>query len=203
MLRVLPLLFLLTLLPSVAEKPRVAIVDAQRAFSAYYATRNAHQKLADAKLALQDDQRLPLIKATEEELEALQQRARDSELSANQREQAAKKAEMKAHELRSLQRDLQQFLDSEQKKMNALLVSATRKIQANVQSVIEQVAQAGKFDVVFESGGNTSSQVPTLLYVRDATDITDAVIKRLNSTNPNPPGDAEHAAEPVPPAPPE
>lgn len=203
MLRLLPALLLLALLPAAAEKPRVAIVDAQRAFTEYYATKKAHAKLAAAKLALQDDQRLPVIAATQKELEELRERAEDPELTPELRELALAKAEMKAHELRSLERDLRQFMDSEQQKMNALLVTVTRKLQANVQTVITQVAKAGNFEMVFESGGKTSSQVPTLLYVRDAVDITDAVIRHLNSTDPEAGADGEDGDTPAPAEPPE
>lgn len=182
-----PAILLVALLPASAEKPRVAIVDAQRAFTEYYATKSAHAKLAKAKLALKEDKRLPVIAATEKELQELRNKVRDTSLIEEQREQAFKQSEMKAHELRSLQRDTKQHMEAEQKKLNKLLVTVTRKLQANVQTVIDQVATAGKFEMVFESGGNTSSQVPTLIYSRDAPDITDIVIKHLNSTNPNPP----------------
>ena len=193
-------ILLLSLFPATAEPPKVAIVDAQRAFSEYYATKNAHEKLAKAKLALKEDKRLPVIAATEEELRDLRLRARNPDLTEKLREQAFKRAEMKAHELRSLQRDTRQFMEAEQQKMNKLLVSVTRKLQANVQTVITQVAKAGNFEMVFESGGNTSSQVPTLLYIRNAVDITDTVIQHLNSTDPNrketEPGEAEPASVP-------
>jgi len=187
-------LLLLPLLPA-AAKPKVAVVDAQRAFTEYFATKSTHKKLAEAKLALQNDKRLPVIAATEKELQDLRNKVRDTTLTEEQREHFFKESEMKAHELRSLQRDTQKFLESEKQKMNQLLVSVTRKLQANVQTVIDQVAKAGDFEMVFESGGNTSSQVPTLLYIREATDITDTVIQRLNSTDPN-------NADDPPPAPP-
>ena len=38
--------------------------------------------------------------------------------------------------------------------------------------------------MVFELGGNTSSQIPTLIYIRNATDITDLVIESLNKNQP-------------------
>ena len=95
MLRLFSLL-LLCVLPVAAEKPRVAIVDAQRAFTEYYATKNAHKKLADAKLALQNDKRLPVIASTEKELLELRARANNPDLTEEQREAAFKKAEMKA-----------------------------------------------------------------------------------------------------------
>jgi outer membrane protein len=179
-------ILLLSLLPATAAKPKVAVVDAQRAFTEYYATKNAHKKLALAKLALQNDKRLPVIAATEKELQELRTKVRDTTLSEAQREQAFKESEMKAHELRSLQRDTKQFMEGEQQKMNKLLVSVTRKLQVNVQTVITQIAKAGNFELVFESGGNTSSQVPTLIYIREAVDITDVVIDHLNSTDPAP-----------------
>ena len=36
------------------------------------------------------------------------------------------------------------------------------------------------FDHVFEVSGETSSQLSTLIYIRNATDLTDRVIKELN-----------------------
>jgi outer membrane protein len=195
-------LLLLLIFPAAAEKPKVAVIDAQRAFNEYYATKTAHKKLAQAKINLQNDKRLPVIAATEKELRDLHNKVRDTTLTEEQRQQFFKQSEMKAHELRALQRDTQQFMESEQQKMNKLLVSVTRKLQANVQVVIDQVAETEKFDIVFEKNGNSSSQVPTLLYARHAIDITDTVIKRLNSTDPNPvPEDDPTRVQPPPPAP--
>ena len=190
----------LLVLPAAAEKPKVAVIDAKRAFNEYYATKSTHKKLAVAKLNLKNDKRLPVIAATEKELRDLRNKVRDTTLSEEQREQFFKQSEKKTYELRALQRDTQQFMESEQKKMNKLLVSVTRKLQANVQVVIDQVAVAGKFDIVFEKNGKTSSQVPTLLYARSATDITDIVTKHLNRTDPNPtPEDEPNTDLPPPP----
>lgn len=180
------LAFAALLLPIAAAKPKIGVVDAQRAFSEYYATKNAHKKLAEAKLALKNDRRFPVIAQTEQELLELRKKVRDATLSEDQREHFYKLSETKTHELRSLQRDTKQFLEDEQKKLNELLVSVTRKLQANVQSVINSVAARGNYDLVFEQSGATSSQVPTLIYIRDATDLTDLVLRQLNSTDPNP-----------------
>jgi len=63
------------------------------------------------------------------------------------------------------------------------MVRQTKKLLDNIRAVVRRIAGENGYDVVMETGGTTSSQVSTLIYIRDATDITDRVIAELNDTS--------------------
>lgn len=193
----LVILWMATLLPVVAGKPRIATVDASSLFTGYYKTKTEQTKLAEAKLKLQGDPRLALIKQLSAELKELRGQVRNTNRSDREREEYFRKFQMKTHELRSLRRDTTQHLEAKQKELNARLVTMSQALLAEIQAVIQKVASTEGYDMVLEKGGDTSSQVPTLIYVRHSTDITALVLKELNKNAP-PPGVTPLPAERTP-----
>ena len=177
-------IWLTALLPLAAGKPRVATVDATTLFLEYHRTKTEQTKLAEAKLKLQGDPRLAVIKEIGLELRDLRTQARNTNNSEHAREDAFRKFQMKSHELRSLQRDTTQHLEARQKELNQRLVTMSKALLAEIRTTVNTVAAAEGYDMVFEMGGDTSSQVPTLLYIRHGTDITDLVVKELNKNKP-------------------
>jgi Skp family chaperone for outer membrane proteins len=165
--------------PAVAG-PRIATVDATKLFADYSVTRQAQEKLKTEREALKDDPRLKVINQTIAELGELRSQIRNEDLPEESREDYYRKFQMKAHELRSLQRDTLQHLEDQKEELNARMVGRTREILAEIQVVIREYAEKNGYDVVIETGGNTSSQVPCLLYIRNGTDITGPVLEVLN-----------------------
>lgn len=170
--------------PLSAAMPRVATVDASILFKGYHRTKTEQTKLAEAKLKLQKDPRLAVIKQIRQELQELRNEVRSTSNSELDREEFFRKFQMKSHELRSLQRDTTQQLEVRQKELNRRLVEMSKALLAEIQAKVQQVAGAEGYDMVLEKGGDTSSQVPTLIYIRHATDITDLVLKELNKNKP-------------------
>ena len=131
-------------LPGFAEQPRVATVNAARAFEAYWITAEERAKIAETRAALKKDPRLDLIKLTRVELLDLRNGVRDDSLPDEQREEFFRKFQMKAHELRSLQRDTVQHIELKSKEIDADMVKKTRELLATVRSAIEAIAQKGR-----------------------------------------------------------
>ena len=167
-----------------AGMPRVAPVDASVLFKGYHRTKTEQTKLAEAKLQLQEDPRLAVIKQIRQELHELRNEVRNTSNSELDREDFFRKFQMKSHELRSLQRDTTQRLEDRQKELNRRLVEMSKALLAEIHAKVQQVAGEEGYDLVLEKGGDTSSQVPTLIYIRHGTDITDLVLKELNKNKP-------------------
>lgn len=164
--------------PSLAG-PKIATVDVNKLFSSYEVTKEAQAKLDQQREALRNDPRLKVINETIEELKKLRSEIRDEDLPEASRENYFRTFQMKSHELRSLQRDTLQHLEDQKRELNLQMVARTKEILAEISGVIASVGKSAGYDLVLESGGSTSSQVPCLLYIRDATDITDLVLAEL------------------------
>ncbi len=172
------------MLPATAGKPKFAVVDVTRAFEAYHLAAEEKARIVADRSKLKKDPRLEKIKLTRVELLDLRNNVRDGTLSEAEREEYFRKFQMKAYELRALQRDTVQNLEEQSKNIDADMVKKTRHLLGEVHAAIRKVSLEGDFDHVFEKSGKTSSQIPPLIYIRDATDITDLVIEVLNKDAP-------------------
>lgn len=183
----LPLSAILALslsLPALAEKPKFAVVDVAKAFEAYHVTLEEKEKNKAARAELKKDKRLEQIKLTRVELLDLRENVRDTTLAEAQREEYFRKFQIKAHELRSLQRDTLNYLAEQNRIIDTAMVDKTKELLETIRSVVREIGEQGGYDYVFEKGGKTSSQIAPLIYIRNATDLTDLVIKTLNKDAP-------------------
>ena len=59
------------------------------------------------------------------------------------------------------------------------------KLLKEIQDLVAVQAAGLGFDLVFDIDGTSTSQVPMLLFARDAMDITPMMLKELNKTAPS------------------
>ena len=64
------------------------------------------------------------------------------------------------------------------------MVQRMRGILEEIRKLVEEQAKAEDYDYVFDKSGLSTSQVPFLLYTKDATDITAGLLKNLNKDAP-------------------
>jgi Skp family chaperone for outer membrane proteins len=57
-------------------------------------------------------------------------------------------------------------------------------ILEEIRKLVEEQAKTDDYDYVFDKSGLSTSQVPFLLYTKDATDITADLLKDLNKDAP-------------------
>ena len=171
-------------LPLLAERPKFAVVNVTQAFEAYHLSVEEHARTRAAREELKKDKRLERIKLTRVELLDLRNNVRDATLPEAQRQEYFRKFQMKAHELRSLQRDTIHHLDEQNKTIDEAMVKKTRVLLEAVRAVVQNLGEEGGYDYVFEMGGKTSSQIAPLIYIRHATDLTELVIETLNKDAP-------------------
>jgi Skp family chaperone for outer membrane proteins len=59
-----------------------------------------------------------------------------------------------------------------------------KAILEEIRKLVEEQAKKDNYDYVFDKSGLSTSQVPFLLYTKDATDITSILLKDLNKDAP-------------------
>jgi Skp family chaperone for outer membrane proteins len=96
----------------------------------------------------------------------------------------------------ALDRERREFLQRRNQALNERMVQRMKGILEEIRKLVEEQAKKDNYDYVFDKSGLSTSQVPFLLYTKDATDITAGLLKDLNKDAP-----AESLPTPGDPAP--
>ncbi len=180
---------LLFVLPAAAQdKLKIATVDMQTLFKQYHRT-NAAQKEVNverAKIQQNNNERLETIRALEDELQGLRKQLDDPSLSDKRKQELFKDFQGKTQEGVALDRERREFLQRRNAALNEKMVQKMRGILEEIRKLVEDRAKSDDYDYVFDKSGQSTSQVPFLLYTKDATDITAGLLAVLNKDAPAP-----------------
>lgn len=187
---------LLLSLPSQAGKPKLGTINMARAFEAYHLTIAEKARVREAREKLQQDPRPETIKLLEVELRDLKGQAQDPALDEEQRREHYLRYMVKHQEHASLKREHEQDRSKRLELLNRNMVGKTRELLHDVQGTVRKVAEEEGIDHVFEVSGKSSSQLPSLIYIRNATDLTDRVIEELNRNQPKKEAPSSSGREP-------
>ncbi|MCH7228957.1 OmpH family outer membrane protein, partial [Haloferula sp. A504] len=76
------------------------------------------------------------------------------------------------------------FLQRRNQALNEKMVQRMKGILEEIRKLVEEEAKKEDYDYVFDKSGMSTSQVPFLLYTKDATDITAVLLEDLNKDAP-------------------
>ena len=173
-----------------AGRPHLATIDMAKAFESYHLTHEERNRVREARKALLRDPRPENLKLLEVELGDLRGKIQDPASEEKRRQQDYQRFLVKHHEYSTLKSEHERDHSAKLKILNESMVVVTRKLLNDIRIVVRKIAREEGFDHVFEIGGKTSSQLPSLLYIRDATDLTARVIEELNRTQGGKPVDS-------------
>lgn len=183
----LPAWVLLTLLPlSLPAQQRIAVINLRTVFDGYYKTKAADATLKERtgefkkeKTAMVDQYQ----KLTEDYKKAMED-ANNQAISAEEREKRKTLAEDSLLEVKQMEQALQQFdrqafatLDEQEQRMR-------EKLLKEIQEVIDAKAKEGNFTLVLNTAAETRSSNPSVLFTSGQDDLTEAVLKDLNTKAP-------------------
>lgn len=169
-----------------AEKLKIATVDMQNLFKEYHRTTEEQQKFSEefARIQKENNERLAGIRAIEESLQGLKKKIEDPTLNDNVKREKSREFQLKLDEAKAMDRERREFLN---RRTRALEL----KKQASMQGILEEIrkrivdhSKKEDFDFVLDKSGLSANQVPFLLYTKDATDITSALLVELNKDAP-------------------
>jgi Skp family chaperone for outer membrane proteins len=178
-------------------KLKIATVDMQQLFKEYYKTNEAQQQINVERARIQKDnnEKLTAIRQIETDMGALKTQTEDPSLSDQKKAQAYKDHQAKYQEGIQLDKERREYLSRKNQALNEKMVQRMRGILEEIRKLVEERAKSENFDYVFDKSGMSTSQVPFLLYTKDATDITATLLKDLNK---DAPADAVPAQTPAP-----
>jgi len=178
-------------------KLKIATVDMQELFKQYYRTNEAQKQINVERARIQKDnnERLTRIRELEDSLSNLRKQYEDPAVNDSKKQSVFKEWQTQQQEGIALDRERREFLQRRNQALNEKMVQRMKGILEEIRKLVEEQAKSDNFDYVFDKSGLSTSQVPFLLYTKDATDITANLLKTLNKDAPADslptPGDAK------------
>ena len=171
---------------SAADKINIATVDMQELFKQYYRTNEAQKQINVERARIQKDnnERLSRIRELEESLGTLRKQLEDPAINDSKKQTLYKDFQAKQQEGVALDRERREFLQRRNQALNEKMVQRMKGILEEIRKLVEEQAKKDNYDYVFDKSGISTSQVPFLLYTKDAADITSVLLKDLNKDAP-------------------
>jgi outer membrane protein len=167
-------------------KLNIATVDMQELFKQYYRTNEAQKQINvdRARINKDNNERLARIRELETTLASLRKQLEDPSLADSKKQTLYKDWQTQQQEGIALDRERREFLQRHNQALNEKMVQRMKGILEEIRKIVEEQAKKDNFDYVFDKSGMSTSQVPFLLYTKDATDITADLLKSLNKDAP-------------------
>ncbi len=158
------LLMVFTSLTFAVEPLKIAYVDMQKALNYCEAGKEAKRQMT-----LEVEKMQKVFAGKQKELEKIKDdlEKRGSVLSENVRREKDRDYQTKLRDLQRLQKDYEDDLRRKDREF-------TERILKNVEVIIKQMGEEGKYTVILEKNQ------PTILFISNSLDLTEEVIKRID-----------------------
>ncbi|MFZ0709452.1 MAG: OmpH family outer membrane protein [Terrimicrobiaceae bacterium] len=177
---------------SVNAQIKLGTVDMNKVFTAYYKTKDAEEKINDARAAAKKelDDRLETLKKAMDDINQTNTAIEKPELSKDGKEKLAKQRDEKVQEARNLDREIAEFRQTRERQLQEQFMRMRKDIIDDIMKVVSEKVKAAGYDLVLDKTGVSMGQVPVVLYSRADLDFSNEIITLLNKNAPKPPSAA-------------
>ena len=167
---------------------KIATVDMTALFMDYGPTKETRAKFEEEQkvVATQVQDRKKRLDDAKQELDTLQKQLSDPSLADTKKQAVYTDRQAKQQQFEALQREADDFVQRKQRAMSEQMQLRMKDILDKIRTRVQKYAEAEGYDYVLDKTGASTSQVPVLLYTKDATDITDVLLKALKEEAPAP-----------------
>ena len=161
---------------------KIGTINMDRAFKEYSKTKEAEQKVNDAKDAAKKefDDRTDSYKKALEEVNNLNKQLESTALSADKKTQLAKDRDDKINNIKNMEREINEFRVTRENQLREQALRMRDGIVKEIMDVVNDKVKTLNMDLVFDKSGLSVNGVPALLYSRDSYDFTNDVVAALN-----------------------
>jgi outer membrane protein len=161
---------------------KIGTVDMQRAFKDYNKTKDAEQKINEAKNAAKKeyDDRAEAYKKALDEINNLNKQLESPALSADKKTGMAKERDDKIANIKSMEREISDFRQTRERQLQEQLMRMREGIVKEITDVVMEKVKAKSLDFVLDKSGASINGVPVVLYAPDNVDFTNEIIEALN-----------------------
>lgn len=177
---------------------KVGTVDMKKVFEGYYKTKDAEQRINEARNAAKKEleERMESYQKGAGEVQKLNGEISNDALSREARETKSKARDEKIAELKNMEREINEFRATREKQLQEQSGRMRQGIVDDITKVVNEKVKAENFDLVFDKSGMSLNGVPVVMNAKDAYEFTDSVITILNKTKGSEPVAAAPAAAP-------
>ena len=185
------LVALLSATSASAQRLKIATVDMQILFKEYHRTNDEQQKFSEefARIQKEHNERLTGIRELEEQLQGLKKQIEDPTIADGVKRDKTRDFQLKLDEAKAMDRERREFLGRRTRALELKKNASMQGILEEIRKLIVDHAKAEDFDYVLDKSGLSANQVPFLLYTKDATDVTVALLSKLNVNAPKAAGE--------------
>lgn len=175
-----------------SASPKIAVVSVKEIYQKLPSTAVSKKEIEQEQQAILRDARLVAFRELLEELDVIKNdiRTHSASRSDDTTRILAAKYDAKRREATAMQVVIEQFRAKRTKEINQKMVAAMRSSLNRITETSHRIAKEKGFEIVFDRSGETSTGLPTLLYTKNPSDISDAVFDALMDSEPPPPDEA-------------
>lgn len=165
---------------------KVGVVDMKSLFDNYYKTKEAEQKINEARTQAKKelDERVAVFQKAVEEAQKLRDESTKVELSAAAKSEKTKQLAEKNQALANLQREVQEFQQTRERQLSEQSVRSRNAVVEDINKVISEKVKAAGYDLVLDKSGQSLNSVGVLIYSKDSFEFTKDVETELNKSKP-------------------
>lgn len=165
---------------------KVATVDMQALFQEFHQTKTVKTKFDEeqGRVVKDRDERIASLKELEGLIEELKKQEGDPAVADAKKQAIFSERQAKQQEFDGLRKELEEYVQRKARALNEQMQLRMKTILEEIRGKVRKHAEAEDFDYVLDKTGTSTSQVPILLYTKDATDITGVLLKTINEGAP-------------------
>ncbi len=171
-----------------AAETKIAVIDMDILFRDYYKTQIAEQNLKKQREAYQGWAKK--LTAAHEKLKKSFETLRNESLNIvlDETERARRKAlaQEKYIQMKQKEAEIRAYAQEKQKTINSDFSKARTEILNEIRAEVTKIASAQGIDIVLDKSGRTLNNIPSIVYFKQSLNITNQVLKNLNSTQHKP-----------------
>jgi outer membrane protein len=165
-----------------AQTLKVGTVDMKKVFESYYKTKDAEARINEARNAAKKelDDRMDVYNKGVAEVKKLNEEIEKPELSKDAKEQKSKSRDEKIGELKSMEKEINDFRGTREKQLQEQSVRMRAGIVDEINKVVSDKVKAEGYQLVVDKSGPSLNGVPVVLYSRDEYEFTNDIVTVLN-----------------------
>lgn len=169
------------------EKLRTAVVNIQKLFRNYHKVDKAEEEINMERARIQKEHNdvAGRLRSMDQSLRELEVSLQSTNLTGQNRSSLEREKGVRFHERERINHERTSDLQARHTDLNRKMVARMDALLQEIHDLVAGQAERLGFDLVFDIDGTSSSQVPMLLFVRDAMDITPMILKELNKNGPS------------------
>ena len=164
------------------DKLRTGVVNIQQLFKSYYKVTRAQEEINMERARIQKEYNklAGRVRSMDQGLRELTVRLQSTELAERDRASLERERGLRMQEREMLDHERRTKALARHTEINQEMVARMEALLDEIREVVADQAERTGYDLVFDVEGLNTSQVPMVLFAKDATDLTPMILKELN-----------------------